>query len=311
MNTSMSMSATVIAPTSPGAIVAKRHGVTMRIVLRAWSYTEMKIAFTVFLTLFLFALLGPWLIDASATKMNVADRFLPPAFMDGGRLSHLLGTDQLGRDLFLRSLIGLRNAFAIGVVSVVGMFVLGCSIGICSGYRGGWVDVVLMRLTDVQMSIPVIILAITILGMSRPTAVAVVLVLILSSWPVYARVARGVTLAERQKEYVRAAKILGASDFRIMLRHIAPTVLPPIAFVAVLDVARMMIFEAIFGFIGIGIQPPTPTFGTIISSGTQYLLNAWWITIVPGALLALALTSLNLMGGILERARNRALLGAE
>jgi peptide/nickel transport system permease protein len=120
-----------------------------------------------------------------------------------------------------------------------------------------------------------------------------------------------VTLAERQKEYVRAAKILGASDLRIMLRHVAPSILPPVAFVAVLDVARMMIFEAIFGFIGIGIQPPTPTFGTIISSGTQYLLNAWWITIVPGVLLALALGSLNLMGGVLERARNRVLQGAD
>lgn len=209
----------------------------------------------------------------------------------------------------LRSLIGLRNAFAIGVVSVVGMFVIGCAIGIYAGYRGGWVDVILMRLTDVQMSIPVVILAITILGMSRPSPASVIAVLILASWPVYARVSRGVTLSERQKEYVRAAKILGARDLRIMVLHIAPNILPPIAFVAVLDVARMMIFEAIFGFIGIGIQPPTPTFGTIISSGTQYLLNAWWITIVPGVLLALALSSLNLMGGVLERARNQILQG--
>ncbi|MDR3006024.1 MAG: ABC transporter permease [Acidovorax sp.] len=270
----------------------------------------MKLAFALFAALALLAVLGPWLMDASATRMNVAQRFLPPAFMEGGSLQHLMGTDQLGRDLLLRSLIGLRNAFAIGVLSVIGMFVLGCSIGIVSGYRGGWVDVALMRLTDVQMSIPVVILAITILGMSRPTALSVIAVLILSSWPVYARVARSVTLAERQKEYVRAARILGASELRIMARHIAPSVLPSMAFVAVLDVARMMIFEAIFGFIGIGIQPPTPTFGTIISSGTQYLLNAWWITIVPGVLLALTLSSLNLMGGFLERARNQALRGA-
>ena len=289
----------------------KGSGVTLRILRRAWGYSEMKVAFTIFAALALLTVFGPFIIDASATKMSVADKFLPPFFMEGGRLPHFLGTDQLGRDLLLRSLIGLRNAFGIGIVSVIGMFILGCAIGICSGYRGGWVDVILMRLTDVQMSIPVVILAITILGMSRPSAVTVILVLILSGWPVYARVARGVTLAERQKEYVRAANILGASDFRIMLRHVAPSILPPIAFVAVLDVARMMIFEAIFGFIGIGIQPPTPTFGTIISSGTQYLLNAWWITIVPGVLLALALGSLNLMGGVLERARNRALQGVE
>jgi len=288
---------------------ARSRSVAARILRRAWSYTEMRVAASVFLALALLTVLGPFIIDASATKMNVTDKFLPPIFMEGGKLPHFLGTDQLGRDLLLRSLIGLRNAFAIGVVSVVGMFVIGCAIGIYAGYRGGWVDVILMRLTDVQMSIPVVILAITILGMSRPSPASVIAVLILASWPVYARVSRGVTLSERQKEYVRAAKILGASDLRIMVLHIAPNILPPIAFVAVLDVARMMIFEAIFGFIGIGIQPPTPTFGTIISSGTQYLLNAWWITIVPGVLLALALSSLNLMGGVLERARNQILQG--
>lgn len=289
----------------------KKRGVTARIVRKAWGYTEMKIAATVFIALALLTVFGPFLIDASATKMNVANKFLPPIFMEGGKLPHFFGTDQLGRDLLLRSLIGLRNAFGIGVASVIGIFVLGCAIGIYAGYRGGWTDVILMRLTDVQMSIPVVILAITILGMSRPSPATIIAVLVLASWPVYARVSRGVTLAERQKEYVRAAKILGASDLRIMVRHIAPSVLPPIAFVAVLDVARMMIFEAIFGFIGIGIQPPTPTFGTIISAGTQYLLNAWWITIVPGILLALGLGSLNLMGGVLERARNHILQGGE
>ncbi|WP_106751627.1 ABC transporter permease [Pannonibacter carbonis] len=287
----------------------RSRSVAHRILAGAWATTEMKVAFFIFAALAVLTVVAPFVIDASATKITVADRFLPPIFMEGGRYPYLLGTDQLGRDLLLRSLIGLRNAFAIGIVSVVIMFVIGCAIGIYSGYRGGWVDVVLMRITDVQMSIPVVILAITILGMSRPNAFTVIAVLVLASWPAYARVARSVTLAERQKEYVRAAKILGASDLRIMALHIAPSILPSIAFVAVLDIARMMIFEAIFGFIGIGIQPPTPTFGTIISAGTQYLLNAWWITIVPGFLLALALTSLNLMGGVLERSRNLVLQG--
>lgn len=285
-------------------------GVNARIWHTAWRSPEMKIASFMVLALCLLIIAGPLVIDASATKISVADKFLPPAFLEGGKLPHILGTDQLGRDLLLRSLIGLRNAFFIGLVSVVLMFVLGCAIGILSGYRGGWTDIVLMRITDVQMSIPVIILAITILGMSRPNPVTIIAVLVLAGWPGYARVARSVTLAERQREYVRAARIIGASDLRIMLRHIAPSILPPIAFVAVLDVARMMIFEAIFGFIGIGIQPPTPTFGTIIAGGTQYLLNAWWITIVPGCLLALSLGSLNLIGGVLERSRNMVLQGA-
>lgn len=286
-------------------------GVTARILRTAWSYREMRVGVALFVIFALVTALAPMLLPTDAVKINVGDKFLPPFPMEGARWPHLLGTDQLGRDLFLRSLIGLRNAFFIGLTSVAGMFLIGCAIGIFSGYRGGWIDTVLMRITDVQMSIPVIILAITILGMTRPNAVTVIAVLILAGWPIYARVARAVTLAERQKEYVRAARILGASDLRIMARHIAPTILPTIGFVAILDVARMMIFEAIFGFIGIGIQPPTPTFGTIISSGTQYLLNAWWITIVPGLLLAVSLSCLNLMGGILERARNRVLKGED
>ncbi len=300
------------AVSEAGPVAGKKHqSVNRRIVRLAWSYTEMKVAFTLFALLALLAVFAPWAMGIDPTKMDVANKFLPPVFMDGGQWTHMLGTDQLGRDLLIRSLVGMRNAFALSIVSVVGMFVMGCIIGICSGYFGGWVDAVFMRITDVQMSLPVIILAITILGMSRPTPALIIIVLILSGWPVYARISRSVTLAERQKEYVRAAQILGASNLRIMARHIAPSILPPIAFVAVLDIARMMIFEAIFSFIGIGIQPPTPTFGTIIASGTQYLLNAWWITIVPGILLALALISLNLMGGIFERSRNRILQGAD
>lgn len=275
----------------------------------AWRSMDFRIGLFVFGLLITLSVIGPFVSNISATQFHIMERFLPPFPMVGSRWPHIFGTDELGRDLFMRSLIGLRNALAIGVTSVIGMFTLGCAVGLVAGYFGRWTDIILMRLTDAQMSIPVIIMAITILGVSRPTPASVVAVLVLAGWPVYARVTRSVGLAERQKEYVRAAKILGASDIRIMLLHIAPNILPPIAFVAVLDIARMMIFEAIFGFIGIGIQPPTPTFGTIIASGTQYLINAWWITAIPGLLLAISLGSINLVGGALERARNQLLQG--
>ncbi|PTM89142.1 ABC transporter permease [Mycoplana dimorpha] len=277
--------------------------------INAWRTTEFRIGFFVFFGLIVLSVLGPSLFGVSPTKISVTDKFLPPIGFEGGNWAHVLGTDQLGRDLFARSLIGLRNALMIGLISVVGMFLLGSAIGMIAGYVGGWVDLILMRITDAQMAIPVIILAITILGVSRPTPFSIVCVLILAGWPAYARTARSVMLSERRKEYVRAAKILGASDLRIMIVHIAPNILPPIAFVAVLEVARMMIIEAILGFIGIGIQPPTPTFGTIIADGTKYLMNAWWITTVPGLLLAISLCGINLMGGALERARNKLLQG--
>jgi peptide/nickel transport system permease protein len=285
------------------------RGLAANMVVRAWRTAEFRIGFGVFVLLILLSIFGPTLVGLSPTRFDVAHRFMPPMPLAGSAWPHLLGTDQLGRDLFVRSVIGLRNALLIGVASVIGMFVVGCLIGLLAGYWSGGLGLLLMRLTDAQMSIPVIILAITILGVSRPTPTSIVLVLVLAGWPAYARVTRSVTLSERRKEYVRAAKILGASDLRAMLVHIAPNILPPIAFVAVLDVARMMIFEAIFGFIGIGIQPPTPTFGTIIADGTQYLLNAWWITTVPGLLLAISLCSINLMGGTLERTRNKLLRG--
>jgi peptide/nickel transport system permease protein len=287
----------------------RARGLGVNILGQAWRTGEFKVGLVIFLALMFISIFGPDILGLSATRFDIAARFSPPMPFDGSHWPHLFGTDQLGRDLFVRSFIGLRNALMIGVASVVGMFIVGSLVGMVAGYWSGWPSLILMRLTDAQMSIPVIILAITILGVSRPTPASIILVLVLAGWPAYARITRSATLSERRKEYVRGAQILGAMDLRILFVHVAPNILPPIAFVAILDVARMMIFEAIFGFIGIGIQPPTPTFGTIIADGTKYLINAWWITTIPGLLLAISLCSINLMGGALERARNRRLQG--
>lgn len=298
-----------IASAESPARTMRGESMTRRMFRQAWRMRGFQIGLAIFLILVLTAIILPELSGASATKPSVKERFLPPIFLEKGTWAHIAGTDQLGRDLFVRSLIGLRNALGIGIASVVLMFLLGTGLGIISGYRGRWVDTILMRITDAQLSVPLIVLAITILGVTRPNFGTIIAVLVLSGWPIYARVARSVTLAERQREYVRGAKILGASDTRIMLLMIAPNVLPPIAFVAVLDVARMMIFEALFGFIGIGVQPPTPTFGNIIADGTKYIVNYWWIPTMPGILLIVALLSINLMGSALERARNKIFAG--
>lgn len=268
------------------------------------------IGFGMLSALLLLSIIYPEVSSLNPMKMNVKGKFLPPILMgEGWTWSHPLGTDQLGRDILLRCLIGLRYSLLIGVLTVALMFVVGCFLGIIAGFKGGWTDTIIMRITDAQLSIPMIILAIAILGVSRPSAASIIVVLGLSGWPLYARVARSVTQSERGKEFVRAARVLGASDWRIILLLIVPNVLPPIAFVAVLDVARMMIFEAVLGFLGLGLQPPTPSFGTIIADGRKYLINAWWIATSPGAFLAIALTSINLMGAALERARNRVYAG--
>ncbi len=285
---------------------AEARSISSRIWRMAFASTEFRIGLIVFVILLSAALLYPELSGIDPTKMNIRAKMLPPVFMgEDWSWAHPLGTDQLGRDMLARSLVGLRYSILIGVTTTVLMLAVGALIGLVAGYYGKTIDTVLMRLTDAQLSIPMIILAITILGVSRPTIPAIILVLGLAGWPVYARVMRSTIMAERKKEYVRGAMVLGATDFRIMATLLLPLVLPPMAFVAVLDVARMMIFESVLGFLGLGVQPPTPTFGNIIADGRKYLLNAWWIATMPGVFLCLTLTSINLMGASLERARNK------
>lgn len=295
---------------APAAPTLRTASLSRRIWKQAFASIEFRIGLGVFLVLALAAAFYPELSGIDPTKMVVRERLLPPMFFgDNWTIAHPLGTDQIGRDMLVRSLVGLRYSFLIGVSTVAVMLVIGCALGMLAGYYGGKVDAVIMRLTDAQLSIPMIILAISVLGVSRPTIPAIILVLGLSSWPTYARVTRSVVMTERKREYVRAAQVMGASNMRIMLRLLAPLILPPIIFVSVLDVARMMIFESILGFIGLGVQPPTPTFGNIIADGRKYLLNAWWIATLPGVFLCLTLTSINLMGATLERARNRVFGG--
>lgn len=289
----------------------RERSVGYRIVAEAMRSTGFRVGLSILLLIVLASAIYPEVTSLSATKISVREKFLPPIlFGENWSLLHPLGTDQLGRDMLLRCLIGLRYSFFIGVTTVVLMFCVGCTLGLVAGYKGGWWDTIIMRITDAQLSVPMIILAISILGVSTPSVMTIIIVLGLSGWPLYARVARGLAITERSREYVRGLRVLGASDLRIMLLFIAPNILPGIAFVAVLDVARMMIFEAILGFLGLGVQPPTPSFGTIISDSRKYLINAWWIATMPGLFLTLVLVSINLMGSALEKARNRIYGGA-
>lgn len=300
-----------ISISSPAAVQKQGKSISARILADAMRSTGFRVGLAILIVILAASAILPEVTSVSATKISVKEKFLPPLFFgENWSFIHPLGTDQLGRDMLLRCLIGLRYSLFIGVTTVILMFLVGCALGLLAGYKGGWWDTIIMRITDAQLSLPMIILAIAILGVSTPTVTTIILVLALSGWPLYARVARGLAITERGKEYIRGLRVLGASDLRIMLLFIAPNILPGIAFVAVLDVARMMIFEAILGFLGLGIQPPTPSFGTIISDSRKYLINAWWIATMPGLFLTLVLVSINLMGSALEKARNRIYGGA-
>jgi len=257
----------------------------------------------IFFSLVLSAIIGPNLTSHDAYKMNIRDRLKPPVFMVGGTWDHPLGTDALGRDLLARVLSGMRVSLIIGFSTVIIIFIFGSALGMVAGYNGGIIETIQMRITDTQLSLPLIVLAIAILGVTRPNMYSIIIVLALSSWPIYARVTRGIVLGEREKEYVRAAKIIGASGTRIIMRYIAPGILPSVALVAVLDIARMIIFEAILGFLGLSIQPPQPSFGNIIADGRKYLVNAWWIATMPGVVLSILLVSINMVGSGFERVR--------
>jgi len=264
------VTATTIITSETQQKPARALSVNRRILLAAWRMPSFRVGFFIFLALLMVSAIYPELSSVSATKMIVKDNFLPPLFRgEKWAWDHPLGTDQLGRDMLMRCLIGLRYSLLVGIVTVVLIFILGCGLGLFAGFKGKWWDVIIMRITDAQLSIPMIILAITILGVSRPTVTTIIIVLALSGWPLYARVARSAAVTERGKEYVRGLRVLGAGDWRILLIFAAPNILPPIAFVAVLDVARMMLFEAILGFLGLGIQPPTPSLdGSAIFSRT-------------------------------------------
>lgn len=291
---------------------AASRSIARRIFYRAASTPGFRIGLAIFLLLAIAAALYPEISGIDPTRMDVKARLLPPLFFgEKWSWAHPLGTDQIGRDMLVRSLVGLRYSFLIGIASVAVTLIIGCTFGTIAGYFGGRIDMLIMRLTDAQLSIPMIILAIAVLGVSRPTIPAIVLVLGLSSWPVYARIMRSIVMTERQREYVRAAKLGGSTDIRIIVSLLLPLLLPPVIFTSVLDVARMMIFESTLGFLGLGVQPPTPTFGNIIADGRKYLLNAWWIATMPGVFLGLTLTSINLIGASLERARNTIHGGSE
>ena len=265
------------------------------------------------------AIFAPWIAPTNPydpSSLNLMDGFTPPmqpnAFTGS---TYLMGTDNQGRDVFSTILYGAQISLFVGVSAVLLAMVLGISAGLVAGYRGGWVDAVLMRVADVQLSFPSILIALLIFGVARcvipPTqreamAIWVLIVAIgLSDWVQFARVVRGATMVEKGKEYVQAARVIGVSPLRILIRHILPNVMGPVLVIATISVALAIIAEATLSFLGVGVPPTQPSLGTLIRIGQQFLFSGeWWILLFPAlTLLALAL-SVNLLGDWLRDALN-------
>jgi len=272
----------------------------------------------VVLLFFLGALLAPWIAPYNPfnpASLILMDGFTPPMGEAISGNTYLLGTDDQGRDVFSAILYGARISLFVGFCAVLFAMVLGISLGLLAGYKGGWVDGVIMRVADVQLSFPAILVALLIFGVARATlprsfqeemVIYVLIIAIgLSDWVQYARTVRGTTMVEKNKEYVQAARVIGIHPLLIMLRHVLPNVMGPVLVIATIGLALAIIAEATLSFLGVGVPPTTPSLGTLIRIGNDFLFSGeWWITLFPGLALVLLALSVNLLGDWLRDALN-------
>ena len=256
------------------------------------------------------AIAAPLLAPHDPLRQDLPQRLMPPgAVLDG--ITHLLGTDSLGRDVLSRVIYGARVSLTVAFVAVAMAGLTGVVAGLLSGYYRGTVDAVLMRLADVILSVPFLLLAIATVAVLGPNFTNLILVLGCTRWPRYARVTYAQTLAVREQEFVHAERALGASDGRILARHLLPNVLSPIMVVATLEVGLMIIFEAALSFLGLGVQPPAPSWGGMLSEGRDYLATAWWLATFPGLAIMMTVLAATLVGdGMREVLDPRARSGA-
>jgi peptide/nickel transport system permease protein len=255
----------------------------------------------IFLAIVLMAIFARPLSPHDYAAQNLTKALLPPFWLEGSDPAYLLGTDRLGRDLLSRLIYGARISAAVGVFSVLLGGALGIVAGLIAGYYGGWVDSVVGRLIDIQLSFPPVFLAIAIMAAVGQNLVNLILVLGLVTWVQYARVSRGSTLSLRSREFVQAAQAVGARNGRILLRHLLPSVLPPLAVIATVNMSSMILAEAALSFLGLGVQPPTPAWGSMVSEARAIMSIAWWNAVFPGLAIALFVIGANLMGEGLRR----------
>ncbi len=228
-------------------------------------------------------------------KLNLGHRLLPPGVTRGGVL-HVLGTDQLGRDVLARLLYGGRVSLLVGAMTVAIAGTIGLVLGLLAGFFRGQTDAMIMRLADVQLGFPIVLLAILMIAIFGPGMVKLIVILAAGSWVVYARTIRSIVLSLREHEFIEAARALGGGDGRLLLRHILPHLFAPAMVIATIQVGQVILLESALSFLGLGVQPPTPSWGVMISEGRGYIHQAWWLITVPGCVLALLVVSMNMVG---------------
>jgi peptide/nickel transport system permease protein len=255
-----------------------------------------NVGLAILIAVALAALGAPHVAPRNPFAQDLAVRLLPPGTRGAHGELFRLGTDGLGRDLLSRLIYGTRASLAVAGLAVACSGALGVLLGLVAGYYRGWVGAVSMRFVDLVLSIPFLLLAIAVVAALGPGLQHTVLVLGFTRWPRYARVAFAQTLAGRAREFVEAARALGGTDLRVMLRHVLPEVLPSVVVVATLEIGLMIVYEAALSFLGLGVQPPTPSWGGMLADGRGYLASAWWLATFPGLAIMITVLGANLLG---------------
>ena len=274
----------------PGSAPPSRDGL--------WaSVRRMPLIPTTIIVLFIvISLFGEWLTPASAYEQNLRMRFLPPSWLDGGDPRFLLGTDNLGRDILSRIIVGARASFIVAISALTFGSALGSVIGLASGYFGGKLDTFIMRTADGMMAFPLVLAALLLVAVIGPGVHTVVIATSLVLWARFARLIRSEVLSVRERDFVKLARIAGASSLRIMFIHILPNVLNSVVVLLTLQLGFVIIVEATLSFLGAGVPPPTPTWGQMVAAGRTYIETAWWISVFPGLAIAAVVLAFNLLG---------------
>lgn len=258
------------------------------------------IGLTIVVLVGLMAILAPLISPHDPNQQDLVNRLKPPAWLPGGSPANLLGTDQTGRDLLSRIIWGSRTSLLIGLLSVVLGGLIGVASGLLAGYAGGWPDLVIGQLADIQQAIPFLILALAVIAVVGSSTLNLILVLGAGSWLYYFRVTRGEVLSVRRRPYIEAARAAGIGDRRILIHHVLPNISGSIIVIVTLQIPQVILFTAGLTFLGLGVPPPTAEWGSLIYGGRDYLQTAWWLTVAPATILVIFVLGVNFLGDALR-----------
>lgn len=293
-------SATHDADTVTESELLRRPPLTVRLWRAAWRRKTTLLAVIFLAVIIAIALFAPYVAQYDPNAQSLLKRLRPPVWLEGGTADHILGTDQLGRDVLSRIIYGARVSLTVGITAVLVAAFIGVPLGLWAGYAGGRVDNVLMRIADVQMAFPAVLLAIAIIAVVGPNLTNLILVLGITGWVSFARVARSQVLVLRDVEYVQAARALGASDIVILFRHVLPNTVSTLIVIGTTQVAQFIISEAALSFLGLGVPIAVPTWGGMLNEAKLYLSFASWVATLPGLAIMLTVVSINLVGDLLR-----------